>query len=366
MGLPNAPTHPSARRGTSWFTPLALCSLGAAAIHFGVLGEHLDEALAFGIFFAVVGWAQALWSTGILLAPGRRLVLAGLVGNLTLIAVWALSRTVGVPVGPEPWTREELGASDLTATFLELLVVIGCSVVLVRGTDRSARSRVRAGPVMIAGLTVAVLTGVAIGAGTGHVHTAERAHDHGVTEADGSLAPHTHRSRGGSGEPDLLQIDQISEAMQPYEDVRVAMAEGWRKEHRDWPELGAHFYREGDWAGSFPDRGGVDILDPEFLMYSRYLTERWQLVAVAYVVDQARYPDPPTELTGAIYHEHVWNCIADGEELEEEDWGVLSPEECEILDGEWSPGAVWMTHVWLVDNPNGIFAETNPTLTPLR
>jgi hypothetical protein len=24
---------------------------------------------------------------------------------------------------------------------------------------------------------------------------------------------------------------------------------------------------------------------------------------------------------------------------------------------------VWMTHVWLVDNRNGVFAETNPALT---
>jgi hypothetical protein len=172
---------------------------------------------------------------------------------------------------------------------------------------------------------------------------------------------------GGSGEPDLSQIAMIRTAMKPYRDVHVATAEGWRKEHQDWPEIGAHFYRESDWGDdSFPVEAGEDLLHPEYLMYSKFLTGTWKLVAVAYVVDQALYPEPPTDLTGAIYHEHVWNCIADGEELEEEDWGVISPEECDIMGGEWSPGGVWMTHVWLVDNPNGIFAETNPTLTTLK
>jgi hypothetical protein len=138
------------------------------------------------------------------------------------------------------------------------------------------------------------------------------------------------------------------------------------KEHQDWPELGAHFARGADWDGAFPDQPAVDLEQPEFLMYSRFLTGRWKLVAVAYVVDQERYPEPPADLTGALYHEHVWNCIDDGEELEEEDWGVISEEECAIMGGKWSPGGVWMTHVWLVDNPLGIFAETNPTLDPLN
>jgi hypothetical protein len=153
--------------------------------------------------------------------------------------------------------------------------------------------------------------------------------------------------------------------MRKYQDIRVARAEGWQQEHQDWPEVGAHFYRNGDWNGAFPARPGLHPRDPEYLMYSRFLTGRWKLVAVAYVLDQARYPQPPTRLTGATYHQHVWNCTADGDELEEEDWGVITRDECDIMGGVWSPGGVWMTHVWLVNNHNGIFAETNPRLTQL-
>ncbi len=194
--------------------------------------------------------------------------------------------------------------------------------------------------------------------------------DHGHdAEATGAADPadsHGHGMVGGSGEPSLAQIAYIRTGMRKYRDVHVAIAEGWEKEHQDWPELGAHFAHPGDWGAPFPADPAEGLLDPEYLMYSKFLTGSWKLVAVAYVIDQEFYPQPPTELIGAQYHEHVWNCIVDGEELEEEDWGVLSREECEYMEGTWSPGGVWMTHVWLVDNPLGIFAETNPTLTTLK
>jgi hypothetical protein len=45
-----------------------------------------------------------------------------------------------------------------------------------------------------------------------------------------------------------------------------------------------------------------------------------------------------------------------------EDYGVVSRDECREMGGRWSPGGVWMTHVWLIDNPNGVFAEANPSL----
>jgi hypothetical protein len=75
------------------------------------------------------------------------------------------------------------------------------------------------------------------------------------------------------------------------------------------------------------------------------------------------YPQPPTSLVGAPYHEHVWNCIEpEGWTVDEEDWGVVSKEECEVMGNTWSPGGEWMTHVWLIPNPEGVFADWNPDL----
>jgi hypothetical protein len=114
-----------------------------------------------------------------------------------------------------------------------------------------------------------------------------------VNEHDGS---HHVVADSGAANPD--QIARIRAAMAKYEDIEVALADGWLQEHPDWPETGAHFYRESDWAGPGPVRPEVNPVDPEFLMYSKLRTGEWELVAVAYVVDQALYPEPPTALQG--------------------------------------------------------------------
>jgi hypothetical protein len=69
-----------------------------------------------------------------------------------------------------------------------------------------------------------------------------------------------------------------------------------------------------------------------------------------------------TEIHGAAYHRHAWTWVVAGEELDEDDVGAVSRNECRDRRGTWAPGAVWMTHVRLIDNPAGPFAETNPAL----
>src|SRR5262245_11408925 len=95
------PTDP---RANATVTRLAVASLVAAGIHFALIGDPFDEHVAFGLFFAVVALAQALWAVAIVISADRRLIVAGLVGNVAIIAVWVASRTTGLPIGPEPWT----------------------------------------------------------------------------------------------------------------------------------------------------------------------------------------------------------------------------------------------------------------------
>jgi hypothetical protein len=45
-----------------------------------------------------------------------------------LSTIWALSRTIGLPIGPEAWMPEPVSTVDVTATLMELLLVV--SVVL--------------------------------------------------------------------------------------------------------------------------------------------------------------------------------------------------------------------------------------------
>lgn len=345
---------------------LAVLSLGTAAIHFAVLGEHFAEYVPFGLFFACVAWLQAIWAVGIVASPRRWLFGAGMLGNALVIAVWAVSRAWAVPLGPEAGHPHAVGGADLTATALEALIVAGGAVLLWprgRGRLRGLAGRRWAGAAgAVAVLVMAVVTAT-IPASRGH-HDGESAHgdpQHGDAPHDTQHGD-SHHVVSGSGEADPAQIESIRAATARYRDVDVARSEGWEQEDSDWPEFGAHFARAADWSGPLPTHSGLDLSAPDFLMYSRIGRDDWELVAVAYVVDQAGSPRPPTALQGATYHEHAWTCVVAGEELDEEEQGPISPDDCRARHGHWSPGGVWMTHVWLIDNPDGIFAESNPAL----
>ena len=111
---------------------LAALSMAAAAIHFAVMEEHFAEYVAFGVFFSVVAWLQAIWAVGVIVLPSRRLLLAGLVGNTLVILVWLVSRTAGLPIGPEAGTPEPAAFVDVLSTILEVGIVAGTASLLLR------------------------------------------------------------------------------------------------------------------------------------------------------------------------------------------------------------------------------------------
>ena len=111
---------------------LALASIGAAVIHFMVTPDHLEEFVLFGVFFLGLGIFQAVWAGGILLKPNTLVVAAGVLVSVLVIGVWALSRTAGLPIGPEAGEPEAVGLSDVLATALEGLIALGGTYLLVR------------------------------------------------------------------------------------------------------------------------------------------------------------------------------------------------------------------------------------------
>ena len=362
---------------------LAITSIAAAGIHFAVVSDHLAEATSVGVAFAIVAWLQALWAGAVLVSDDRRWLVAGIAGNVVVIAIWAVSRTTGLPVGPVT-NPEALGRVDLLATVLETVVVAGC-VVGLAGRPRR-RSVGRRALVAYASILVLVTTGAIATAGP-HGHGGD-AHAHGASEPELVAAggptstshggpahfhlagtedhadDHDHGGGAVAGAADAVQMASIRSAMQRYADVRVARDEGFIRMDGDYPETGAHFgIPEWTEGGAYSITGDLDLANPEYLMYSKRLTGSWELVAVAYVADMWAYPEPPTSLVGAPYHEHVWNCIeAEGWTLDEEEWGYVSRDECEAKGNSWSPGGEWMTHVWLIPNPEGVFADWNPDL----
>lgn len=133
-------------------------------LHAAVVREHWEEWALFGAFFVAAALAQGVWGSLLLngVAP-RWLVGGGGFGQLAIIAVWVLSRTVGLPVGPDVGIAERIGFLDALTTAFEGLAVLGAAAML-----RGAGPRVRV-PVWLVGAAVAGLTAAAVLTAPDHV-----------------------------------------------------------------------------------------------------------------------------------------------------------------------------------------------------
>ena len=163
-----------------------LLTLGAAAIHFGVAPEHFDEYLPYGLFFAVVGLAQLGLAAAILLRPSRRLFVVAASGTAGVITMWLISRTVGMPIAPVPWTPEPVGFVDVQATLMEA-VTVGLFLRRLRTPLKTkARGRVRVAltnaPALLAAILAAfAATGVAANPLIGAFNAAPAVPGHATT-----------------------------------------------------------------------------------------------------------------------------------------------------------------------------------------
>ena len=163
------------------YSALAVLSLAAAGIHFAAMGEHFQEYVVFGMFFSLVAWFQALWALGVVVAPTRWTLAVGLVANAAIACLWLVSRTAGVPIGPEPGIAEPAGLLDVLSTVLELLIVVVCAALLFRGQyslpSGGKRSRALFVGALALGLIVLSTIGIAAAGEDEHGH----AEQHGGT-----------------------------------------------------------------------------------------------------------------------------------------------------------------------------------------
>ncbi|MEK6974802.1 MAG: hypothetical protein AABY18_00505 [Candidatus Thermoplasmatota archaeon] len=108
-------------------------SFAAGGLHLMAGPAHLEEWWAYGLFFfgaaagqaayGLVLFTQGIEGWGGWLVVRGRIYLAGIVGTLAIIALWAVSRTVGVPVGPEAFEPEGLGVLDGASKAVEVVLV---------------------------------------------------------------------------------------------------------------------------------------------------------------------------------------------------------------------------------------------------
>jgi hypothetical protein len=149
---------------------LAAATVGAGLIHLAFAGEHLQEYLPLGVGFVAAGALQVLLGPLLAVRDSRRLLLVVGAFSALFLGVYLMSRTVGLPLGPEAFEPEPLGRADLLCCALEVPVVVG-SFLLARRPSALRRALGRRGAATaVAGL---LLTGFATSsalAAPGHEH----------------------------------------------------------------------------------------------------------------------------------------------------------------------------------------------------
>src|SRR4029453_13035614 len=129
--------------------PLVLACLSAAAgiIHLVMAPSHFGESTVEGAGFLAAGWVQLALAVALIRAEApRRPVLAVAVADAALIALWALSRTAGLPfTGSHAGHAASVTLVDGTAVAFEAVLVLGALALLWRA-GRPARGPGPRGP----------------------------------------------------------------------------------------------------------------------------------------------------------------------------------------------------------------------------
>lgn len=123
--------------------PVATMSLGVGLIHAAVAGDHFKEDTLSGLFFVIIAVFQLGWAVIFASRPQRSLAALGLLVNSLVVAVWLVTRTVGLPFGARPGLPEAIAGPDLLATIFEILILAG-TATLVLPSWREIAERTRA------------------------------------------------------------------------------------------------------------------------------------------------------------------------------------------------------------------------------
>jgi len=400
-------------RYLSWF--LAAFSAAAGVIHFAVSGGHFDLSWWHGTFFAVTAWLQLSWAAAIVVRPTRRLLALGAVVNAGIIAVWAMSRITGIPIGPEAWEPEPISLADALSTGFEAAIVLLSGVVLFRPAfaQRSLAPRLGLAGLGATGVAIAVVSTVALTpsfASAHHGAHGEEGHSHGATEtaaahthtqgddaADAAAASdpagHAHTNvvitaddanecnesgfAGANGESQhghkgpvhftalspedravfIEQQRAADAAVAANPTVADAEAHGYKLVTQYVPCIGAHYisYRALT--------NGFDPAEPEVILFDGQDPDS-KVVGLSYL----QFGDPDVQPDGFIgdnddWHIHQILCanpnagiVGDG----------LTDEECEARGGHnLDTARLWMMHMWNAPGyPSewGLFSSENPLL----
>jgi hypothetical protein len=376
---------------------LAALLAGAAGIHFAMVPAHAGEWLAEGIAFAATGWAQVVLAVAVVIRPTRRVLGLGVLVNLLVLAAYFLSRTAGLPLGPEAGESEPFAFIDVLTAVFEGLFVVGAGLALALPTPE-ARWRWRPVPVAaglsvlaVAGLTSGALAspsardhahgddhdGVTVEAAASHSHAGAAAADAvnvgGVVDPEripAGAEPGTASGHGHSGVSphefiadratrDLLgaQLATARQTALSFPTAADAQAAGYHQSTPYVPRIGAH------WLKASALGNGFDPGEPEMLLYDGNGLDA-RIVGLSYL-GLTNPETPPDGFAGPNdpWHQHIGLCLKGTRVIGDVD---TTEEQCRERGGRKSAlDDLWMAHAWVVpgwESPWGTFSAEHPDL----
>ena len=141
---------------------------GSGLIHVDAAVEHFHEYVLFAAFFVALACLQFAWAAAAYRRPTRAILRAGALGSLLVVALWVVSRTSGLPLGPERWEPESVGGFDSIATADE--IVLALLILAPAGLRGGAAGRwISKEGALGVGLFLILLSSLALVSG-GHAH----------------------------------------------------------------------------------------------------------------------------------------------------------------------------------------------------
>jgi len=147
----------------------AIASIGAGMVHVAAAADHGEIPVMMAGFEAVAILQVALGCVLLWRLPSRTLLAAGLALMLASIALWAVSRTVGLGF-IEGAHAEPVGFRDSVTVLFELVACVGLWELLVGARRPAAPPGFPGSPVTVLGVAAIALGVPAVITG-GHTHT---------------------------------------------------------------------------------------------------------------------------------------------------------------------------------------------------
>jgi hypothetical protein len=355
-------------------------------VHFGYAPHHLADDWAHGWFFMAIAAYQCLFAVLIVARPRRWLWASAIVVNSGIIATWLVSRTVGLPFGPEALRSETFSAPDIVSSVIEGVIIVISVVALAfpAAIERQSKDRISLRFAAFAIGTVAVVLGALMLTPTYTAAHEAAGHSHGATATLEGTTPcelagppvspgqvatdaegHSHRGptpqvviSQAEREQLIAQQELARTVVTKYPTVADAEAAGYRMSTPYVPCIGAHYTNMRLAIGFDPAR-------PSELLFDGTAPNS-KLVGLSYLVWHPGGAPEGFAGSNDLWHQHNNNgglCQKGGVVVGAE---AMSEDECKAIGGrKIALNDVWMLHDWIVPGWEcswGVFAGECPEL----